>query len=113
MDRYQRGRNAYRKLIGSSPDESLAAVRARSPLMFDAVVEGGFGGTLSHADLSRYDRELATVAILAAIGDTAPQLAVHARAALRHGIVPAQLRALCEHVSGYAGFPRALNALSA
>ena len=29
----------------------------------------------------------------------------------RHGVTPAELRALCEHVAVYAGFPRALNAL--
>lgn len=112
MDRRERGRREYEALIGSPPEESLREVRLRSPQMYDAVVEGAFGGTLAEGDLSRASRELATVAILAAAGGAEPQLAAHARAALRASVAPSELRALCEHVSAYAGFPRALNALT-
>src|SRR5882762_5865828 len=111
MNRYARGESEYEGLMGSSPGQALAEVRRRSPQLYDAVVEGAFGGTLSQAELGRAGRELATVAVLAALGGAEPQLAVHARAALGHGIVASELRALCEHVSVYAGFPRALNAL--
>lgn len=112
MDRRERGRREYEALIGSPPEESLREVRLRSPQMYDAVVEGGFGGTLARGDLSRASREIATVAMLAAMGGAEPQLTVHAKAALRAGIAPSELLALCEHVAGYAGFPRGLDALS-
>lgn len=111
MELADRGRREYEALIGSPPEESLREVRLRSPGMYDAVVRG-FGGTLAQGDLSRASRELATVAVLAALGGAEPQLAVHARAALRAGVAPAELRALCEHVAAYAGFPRGLNALT-
>lgn len=78
--------------------------------MFEAVIEG-FGATLANADLGRYQRELATVAMLAALGGAEPQLTVHTRAALRNGVTATELRALAEHVAMYAGFPRGLNAL--
>lgn len=55
---------------------------------------------------------MATVAILAAIGGAERQLATHTRAALHNGVAAAELLALAEHVSLYAGFPRAINALT-
>jgi 3-oxoadipate enol-lactonase len=110
MDRRERGRRAYEGLIGGSPDEALAELRRRSPHLFETLLESGFAGPLARAELGRAERELATVAILAAIGGAEPQLAVHVRAALRLGIAPSELLALCEHVIAYAGFPRGLNA---
>ena len=98
--------------MGTPPQEALADVRRRSPQLYDEVVEGAFGGALVHPDLSRAARELATVAILAALGGAERQLATHARAALRNGVAATELRALCEHLAVYAGFPRALNALA-
>jgi 3-oxoadipate enol-lactonase len=71
-----------------------------------------FGGPLARAELGRTARQVATVAILAAAGGAEGQLATHASAALRAGVSASELRALCEHVAVYAGFPRALNALA-
>jgi 3-oxoadipate enol-lactonase len=105
------GQREYEALMGSPPEETLAAVRATSPQLYEAVVEGAFGGPLARPELSRREREIATVAILAALGGAERQLAVHAAAALRNDVAPSELLALCEHVAVYAGFPRALNAL--
>jgi 3-oxoadipate enol-lactonase len=112
MDRITRGHHEYEALMGSPAEDALAEVRRRSPQMYDAVIAGGFGGPLSGPELSRADREIATVAMLAADGAAERQLARHARAALNHGLTAYELRALCEQVSVYAGFPRALNALA-
>ncbi|MCU1684382.1 MAG: hypothetical protein JWQ81_5121 [Amycolatopsis sp.] len=113
MNRYDRGQHEYLGLIGSTPDSSLAAVKVRSPQLFETLVEVGFGGPMTHSELSRRDRELATVAMLSTLGGAEPQLAVHTAAALRNGVSPSELLALCEHVALYAGFPRGLNALAA
>ena len=112
MDRRDRGRREFEALMGRPPEEALEEVRVRSPELYEAVVEGGFGGTLARPELARAWRQIATVAILAAHGDAERQLAAHAGAALRAGVAPSELRALCEHVAVYAGFPRALNALT-
>ncbi len=112
-DRRGRGQREYRALTGSPPEDTLAELRLSSPDLYDAVVEGAFGGTLSRAELSRPAREIATIAMLAAGGGAEPQLALHVGAALRAGVAPSELLALCEHVSVYAGFPRALGALAA
>jgi 3-oxoadipate enol-lactonase len=112
MDRRERGGREYAGLIGSAPEETLGEVRQRSPQLYEALIEGAFGGTLANAELGRSDREIATIAVLAALGGTEAQLAVHARTALRQGVSPPELLALAEHVALYAGFPRALNALT-
>jgi 3-oxoadipate enol-lactonase len=111
MHRRSRGQREYRALIGSAPEEGLAELRLRSPRLYEAVI-GAFGGPLAGAELERAARELATVAVLAVSGGAERQLAVHVGAALRAGLAPSELLALCEHIAVYAGFPRALNALA-
>ena len=106
MDRNDRARQEFQALMGSAPEEALGQVRLKSPQLYDAVLEGAFGGSLAGPELPRAARELATVTILAALGGAEPQLASHARAALHNGIAASELLALAEHVSVYAGFPR-------
>lgn len=110
MDVRERGRREFLGLMGAAPDQALAEIRSRSPQLYETVVEVGFGAILARPELGREQRELATVAILAALGGAEQQLALHAGVALRAGLQPSELLALCEHVAGYAGFPRALNA---
>lgn len=112
MNRGERGRREYEGLMGRRPEEALGEVLQTSPQMFEAVVEGAFGGALARPELGRRARELASVAIIAALGGADRRLASHVRGALRQGIEPSELLALCEHVSVYAGFPRALDALA-
>lgn len=107
-----RGADHFSRLMGRRPEQALAAVRAASPQMYDWLVGGPFAGPLAGSELSMAQRELATVAVLVALGDTERQLAAHVAAALRHGVTPTELRAIPVHVSVYAGHPRALNALT-
>ncbi|MBB5911256.1 3-oxoadipate enol-lactonase [Nocardia transvalensis] len=112
MNRIERGQREYAVLMGAAPEHALAEVKQRSPQLYDAVVEGAFGGSLSHAELPRAVRELATVAMLATEGGAERHLASHTRAALHNGAAASELLALAEHVAVYAGFPRALDALA-
>jgi 3-oxoadipate enol-lactonase len=111
MDAERRGEREYGALIGGDPATGLAAVRAASPELYGAMLRG-FGTGMARPELSRADREIATVAVLAALGGAEPQLAVHVAAALRAGHGADALRALAEHVTLYAGYPRGLNALT-
>ncbi len=112
MDDYQRGLREYAALIGGDAEQEQAGLRAASPELYDTLVRHGFGGMLAGAELTRAQRELAAVAIIATLGGAPRQLARHTTAALRHDITPDELRALCGHIATYAGFPRALNALT-
>jgi 3-oxoadipate enol-lactonase len=105
------GDQEFEALIGHPADRALEQIRRESPQMHRWLLGGAFAGPLSDPRLSRRDREIATIAMLTALG-TEPQLRVHLRAALHQGVTAEELRALCEHASVYVGFPRALNALA-
>ncbi|MFH8755958.1 carboxymuconolactone decarboxylase family protein [Streptomyces atroolivaceus] len=76
------------------------------------VIETVFGRLHHQPGLGHRDRELVTLAALAVLGDTEKELQIHLAIAHRLGIPPASVVALFAHISAYAGFPRALNALA-
>jgi 3-oxoadipate enol-lactonase len=82
-----------------------------SPVLAAGVEEFIFADVFSRSGLPARERELLTVAVLAAIGGADNQLGVHVPAALECGADPEDLIQLCEQITPYAGFPRALNAL--
>jgi len=111
MDRRTIGAHELQAIDGERGAAVVRAVRQVSPTLADALTEFAFGQVFCKAELGRRERELATVAILGAIGGAETQLRVHLGAALRSGVDPDELIALCEHLAPYAGFPRALNVL--
>ena len=110
MDPRARGERAYKGLIGRLPTEALAELEKSNPQLYGWLVGGAFAGPLAKGELSGDQRELATLAIIAALGGAERQLATHTAAALRAGLAPSELLALAEHLTVYAGFPRGLNA---
>ncbi len=111
MSRKIVGAHEMHAIDGERSAAVVRTVRQTSPAMADALTEYVFGEIFARAELGRRERELVTCGILAAIGGAETQLRVHLSAALRTGVDPDELIALCEHVTPYAGFPRALNAL--
>jgi 3-oxoadipate enol-lactonase len=111
MDRRSIGAHELQAIDGERGAAVVRAVRQTSPTLADALTEFAFGQIFCKAELGRRERELATVAILGAIGGAETQLRVHLGAALRSGVDPDELIALCEHLAPYAGIPRALNML--
>lgn len=111
MDRRTIGAHELQAIDGERGTAVVRAVRQTSPTLADALTEFAFGQIFCRAELGRRERELATVAILGAIGGAETQLRVHLGAALRSGVDPDELIALCEHLAPYAGIPRALNVL--
>lgn len=111
MDRRTIGAHELQAIDGERGAAVVRAVKQVSPTLADAITEFAFGQIFCKAELGRRERELATVAILGAIGGAETQLRVHLAAALRSGVDPDELIALCEHIAPYAGIPRALNTL--
>ncbi|MGF1595513.1 MAG: carboxymuconolactone decarboxylase family protein [Acidimicrobiales bacterium] len=68
-----------------------------------------FGDVWENPDLSKRDRSLITVAMLAALYRT-EELQGHLRRALDNGVTEDELKALITHVAFYAGWPCAVNA---
>jgi 4-carboxymuconolactone decarboxylase len=68
-----------------------------------------FGDVWEQPELSKRDRSLITVALLAALYRT-QELRGHMRRALDNGVTQDELRGLITHIAFYAGWPTAVNA---
>jgi AhpD family alkylhydroperoxidase len=71
-----------------------------------------FGEIWSRDQLSRRDRSIVVISILVAQGCVA-ELDVHAAAGLRHGLTRVEVEEIVNHLSLYAGIPRAVEAIRA
>ena len=68
-----------------------------------------FGQVWEDPDLSKRDRSLITVAMLAALYRT-EEIKSHMQRALDNGVTETELKALITHVAFYGGWPCAVNA---
>jgi 4-carboxymuconolactone decarboxylase len=112
-DRYARGLEALRLVSGSERPQVLDALARTAPDLARFTVEFGYGDLWSRPGLTPRQRQIATVAALAALGNAAPQLRFHIGGALNVGCTRREVVEVFIHTSVYAGFPAALNALSA
>jgi len=76
------------------------------------IVEFAFGDIYSREGLSLREREIATVAMLTAMGGREPQLRVHLGAALNVGLTAEEVEEVIIQTIPYAEFPTAINALT-
>jgi 4-carboxymuconolactone decarboxylase len=76
----------------------------------ELVFDFGFGELWARDQLSRRDRSLVTVAILAMLARST-ELAVHTRGALNHGVTRAEIEEVMVQLSVYGGFPRAVEGM--
>lgn len=106
-DRYARGRARLEAIDGTAGEEVVDRLGDLGRL----IVEFAFGDVYSRPGLSDRDRELITVAMLAAMAGREPQLDVHLRAARNVGLSAAELEEVMIHVAPYAGFPAAINGM--
>jgi len=107
--RYARGLAKLAEVDGQAGEE----VVARLGDLGRYIVEFAFGDIYSRPGLSLRERELATVAVLTALGGREPQLRVHLGAALNVGLSVAELEETILQTVPYAGFPTAINAWTA
>jgi len=106
-ERYDLGRNKLAEVDGSAGEQVVDSLGDLGRY----IVEFAFGDIYSRPGLSLRDRELITVAMLAAMGAREPQLDVHLRGALNVGVTIEELREVMIHVAPYAGFPTAINGM--
>jgi 4-carboxymuconolactone decarboxylase len=70
-----------------------------------------FGQVWTRSELSRRDRSLVTVTALTTAGNT-EQLAYHLALAKQNGVTEAELIEAITHLAFYAGWPRAMSAMT-
>ncbi|MBX8532863.1 carboxymuconolactone decarboxylase family protein [Pseudomonas cichorii] len=111
--RLERGKRALAEIDGEAGHKVIAALTDIAPDFATYLFEFPFGDIYSRPGLSVRDREIATVAALAAMGTATPQLKVHIEAALNVGLSQAEITEILMQMAVYAGFPAALNGLCA
>lgn len=110
-DRHERGSDIQQSLYGNRMADSLASL----PEPFAQVVprlltDWGFGDFATRGGLDTGTRELLILCALAAL-NLEPQVRSHVAGALAAGNSPETVLAALVHLSGYAGFPLAVNAI--
>lgn len=108
-----RGQETLEKITGSEGRRVVDSLRDISPELGDWIVDFSYGDVFSRPGISLCTRELTTISALTALGDARPQLKVHIEGALNVGCSPNEVVEVIIQQAVYAGFPRALNGISA
>ncbi len=111
--RLERGQRALAAIDGQAGQDVIDALAGIAPDFATYLFEFPFGDIYSRPGLSLRDREIATIAALAAMGTAQPQLKVHVTAGLNVGLTQAEITEILMQMAVYAGFPAALNGLFA
>ena len=111
--RYTMGLAMLDKVDGTVGQAVVDSLKDIAPDFATYLIEFPFGDIYSRPGLDLKSREIATVAALTALGNTAPQLKVHIGAALNVGCSKDEIIEVIMQMAVYAGFPAALNGLAA
>lgn len=112
-DRYQQGLAKLREIDGEAGERVVESLAGIAPDFARYLIEFPFGDIYSRPGLDLQRREIAVIAALTAMGNAAPQLKVHLQAALNVGVTREEVVEVIMQMAVYAGFPAALNGLSA
>ncbi len=112
-ERLSRGLAKLKEIDGEAGERVVASLADIAPDFARYLIEFPFGDIYSRPGLDLRSREIAVVAALTAMGNAAPQLKVHLRAALNVGVTRQEIVEVIMQMAVYAGFPAALNGLMA
>jgi 4-carboxymuconolactone decarboxylase len=111
--RYAEGWKRIKEIFGEDGERVIASLSDVAPDMGRYIVEFAFGEVYAREGLDARSREIATVAALTALGNAPSQLKVHIHGALNLGCTRREIVEILIQMAVYAGFPAALNGLSA
>ena len=94
----------------ADPQADLEALREHLGGLGDWAMKWAFGEIWSRQELSRRDRSLVVIAMLAALGQES-ELSFHVRGGLNHGLTRDEIREVMTHLCLYIGFPRAVQGM--
>ena len=96
----------------SDPAEARAGIIESLGGVGELAFDWGFGELWARDELSRRDRSMVTVSILAILKCEA-ELAIHVPAALNHGVSRDEVEEIMTQLTVYGGFPRAVEGMRA
>jgi len=113
QNRYTQGWDKLKEIDGDAGEKVIASLQDIAPDLGRYIIEFAFGDIYSRPGLDLKSRELATVAALTALGNAQPQLKVHIHGALNVGCTREEVVEVIVQMAVYAGFPAALNGMTA
>lgn len=110
-DKLESGMAVRRSVLGDAHVDRAEAAKTPFDEPFQSLItEGAWGSVWAGDGLTRRERSLITLALLAAQGHW-DEVAMHIRATANTGATPAEVREAFLHVAVYAGVPAANHAL--
>jgi 4-carboxymuconolactone decarboxylase len=111
-ERARQGMTVRRAVLGDEHvDRAVATTSSFTEPFQDFITRYAWGDIWSRPGLSRAERSMITLAMLAALQHE-NELAMHIRAALRNGLSPEQIQEVLLQVAVYAGVPAANRAFA-
>ena len=110
-DRYDEGMRVRRAVLGDAHVDRAEAARSDLDTPFQTLITEGAWGTVWASDaISRRERSMLTLALLAVTGNF-EEIPMHIRACSRTGASKTDVMEAFQHVAIYAGVPRANHAI--
>ncbi len=110
-DRFDNGMAVRRQVLGDAHVDRAEAAKTDLDVAFQTLITESAWGTVWASDaISRRERSMLTLALLAATGNF-EEIPMHVRATARTGATRQDVIEAFQHVAIYAGVPRANHAL--
>lgn len=111
-ERYRRGEQILQRLHADAIERLRRSLDGIAPDLARYVTEFAYGDIYARPGLGLREREIVTIAALAALGTAPSQLRSHLTGALNAGVTREEIVEILLQIAIYAGFPAALNALA-
>ncbi len=110
-ERKKTGMTVRRQVLGDAHVDRAEAAKTDFDEPFQTLITEGAWGTVWASDqISRRERSMLTLALLAAMGNF-DEIPMHIRATAQTGATKEDVQQVFQHVAIYAGVPRANHAL--
>ena len=110
-ERYDKGMGIRRNVLGDAHVDRAEANKTDFDLPFQTLITEGAWGTVWASDaITRRERSMITLALLAATGNF-EEIPMHIRACANTGASQADIMEAFQHVAIYAGVPKANHAI--
>ncbi len=110
-DRFDKGMEVRRSVLGDAHVDRAEAAKTDLDLPFQTLITEGAWGTVWASDgISKRERSMITLALLAATGNF-EEIPMHIRATANTGASKQDVLEAFQHVAIYAGVPKANHAL--